>query len=93
MPAQSRLGSAELKQETERQEMDDKRANEQAEYLDYLLEFNVFSEEDSYHQYLMEKRKEREEKRKKRGWNPFNFLDFYYYIYNIFIFIILLLNM
>ena len=81
MPAQSRLGSAELKQETERQEMDDKRANEQAEYLDYLLEFNLFSEEDLYHQYLMEKRKEREEKRKKRGWNPFDLLNYYYYIY------------
>ena len=67
MPEQSRLGSAKLTQKTERQNIDDKRAEEQAEYLDYLLEFNVFSEEDSYHQYLMEKRKEREEKRKKRG--------------------------
>ena len=34
MPAQSRLGSAKLAQERERQEMDDKRAQEQAEYLD-----------------------------------------------------------
>ena len=64
---QRNLGSAKLTQKTERQNIDDKRAEKQAEYLDYLLEFNVFSEEDSYHQYLMEKRKEREEKRKKRG--------------------------
>ena len=67
MPEQSRLGSAKLTQKTERQNIDDKRAEEQAEYLDYLFEFNLFSEEDLYHQYLMEKRKEREEKRKKRG--------------------------